>query len=317
MPRLNEYEIIDLLTEAAGKLPTGFSPIGDDVASLTSTPGRLVLKSDMLIGRTDVPPGMSYRQAGRKSVAMCVSDFASKGVRPKAFMVSLGIPRRMNRREVKSLVSGFKDGIREWGPHLIGGDTNEADDLIVDCIVAGFVDRLVERRGARPGDLVVVTGDFGTTSAGLKILLEKASCAPAFRRAAVRNVYTPTPRLALGIALRSFFSSAMDSSDGLAICLHSLASASGVGMRIDTLPYRKELVDFAERNGYRLDDLVLYGGEEYEIVGTVPRAKIERAKAVARSMKSELRVIGETTSDGRVETSEGDAIEKKGWIQLA
>jgi thiamine-monophosphate kinase len=165
--------------------------------------------------------------------------------------------------------------------------------------------------------LVVVTGDFGTTSAGLRILLEKAQSAPTFRSAAVRNVYLPSPRLALGIALRDFFSSAMDSSDGLAICLHTLSSASSVGMRIDALPYRKDLVDFSARNGYSLDDLVLYGGEEYEIVGTIPKDKIERAKTVARSMKSELRVIGETTSNGRVETSAGDEIEKKGWIQLA
>jgi thiamine-monophosphate kinase len=248
---------------------------------------------------------------------MCVSDFASKGVLPKAFMVSLGIPRRMQRREIRSLVRGFTDGICEWGPHLIGGDTNEADDLIIDCIVAGFADRFVERKGARPSELVVVTGDFGTTSAGLRILLEKARSAPAFRSAAVRNVYHPSPRLELGIALRDFFSSAMDSSDGLAICLHTLSSASGVGMRIDTLPFRKDLVDFSARNDYRLDDLVLYGGEEYEIVGTIPKDKIERAKTIARSLKSELTVIGETTSNRRIETSAGDSIEKKGWIQLA
>jgi thiamine-monophosphate kinase len=314
---MNEYQIIELLTEVAGKLPRGFSPIGDDVASLNTVPGKLVLKADMLVGRTDVPPGMTWRQAGRKAVAMCVSDFASKGVAPKAFMVSLGIPRKMQAGEIRSLARGFKDGMQEWGPRLIGGDTNEADDLIVDCILAGFTERFVERRGARPGELVVVTGDFGTTSAGLKILLEKARCPPAFRRVALRNVYYPSPRLQVGIALRELLSSAMDSSDGLAICLHTLASASGVGMRIDTLPHSEGLESFAASNGYRLDDLILYGGEEYEIVGTIPKDKLERARRVARAMKSELTVIGETTSNRRVENSAGDAIEKKGWIQLA
>src|ERR1700688_5039091 len=115
---MDEYEIIELLTELAGKLPRGYAPIGDDVASLNQASGNVVLKADMLIGKTDVPPGMTRRQAGRKSVAMCVSDFASKGVMPKAFMVSLGIPRHMQRREVRSLALGFKDGMREWGPHL-------------------------------------------------------------------------------------------------------------------------------------------------------------------------------------------------------
>ena len=83
------------------------------------------------------------------------------------------------------------------------------------------------------------------------------------------------------------------------------------------MPFRKDLVDFSARNDYRLDDLVLYGGEEYEIVGTIPKDKIERAKTIARSLKSELTVIGETTSNRRIETSAGDSIEKKGWIQLA
>jgi len=314
---MNEYEIIDLLTKLGGKLPREFSPIGDDVASMSTIPGRLVLKADMLVGRTDIPPGMTWRQAARKAVAMCVSDFASKGVSPKAFMVSLGIPRKMRRVEIRSLARGFKDGMREWGPHLIGGDTNEADDLIIDCILAGFADRFVGRKGARPGELVVVTGDFGTTSAGLKILLENARCPPAFRRVALRNVYLPSPRLSLGIALRGLLSSAMDSSDGLAICLHALSSASGVGVRVDHLPHRVELEDFAKKNSYRLDDLILYGGEEYEIVGTIAKDKIEHAKSIARSMKADLTVIGETTSDGRVETSGGRPIEMKGWIQLA
>ena len=77
---MNEYEIIDLLKRTAGSSPPGYSPIGDDVATLPASPGKLVLKSDMLVGRTDVPPGMTWRQAARKAVAMCVSDFASKGV---------------------------------------------------------------------------------------------------------------------------------------------------------------------------------------------------------------------------------------------
>ena len=80
---------------------------------------------------------------------------------------------------------------------------------------------------------MVVTGEFGTTSAGLKILLEERARLPGFRTVALENVYRPCPRLKAGLALRDYLSAAMDSSDGLAICLHSLAEASGVGMRMD------------------------------------------------------------------------------------
>lgn len=313
---MDEYDIIALLTKTAGRLPAGYSPIGDDVASLGTSAGRLILKADMLVRRTDVPPGMTWRQVGRKAVAMCVSDFASKGVRPTAFMVSLGIPRKTRPGEIRSLARGFRDGIEEWGPHLVGGDTNEADDLIVDCILVGFAEHHVERRGARPGDLVVVTGDFGTTSAGLKILLDGARCESRFRRAALKNVYLPIPRLELGVALGGMLSSAMDSSDGLAICLHTLADASGVGIRLDSLPYAKELERFASLNHYRLEELVLFGGEEYEIVCTVPKDRLEAAMKVAGSLSSELRVIGEVTKGGGVMKQDGKTVEKKGWIQL-
>jgi thiamine-monophosphate kinase len=271
----------------------------------------------MLVGRTDVPPGMTRRQVGRKALAMCVSDFASKGVAPKSFMLSLGIPRRMRPGEIRSMIRGFGDGMDEWGVRLIGGDTNESDDLIIDCIMAGFADRFVERRGAKPGDAVVVTGDFGATSAGLKILLDGAESTVAFRRVALRSVYLPAPRLALGMALRDSFSSAMDSSDGLAICLHTLAAASGVGVRLDSLPCVEGLGEFAARNGYRVDDLVLFGGEEYEIVGTIPKRRLGAARGIARAFKTELRIIGEVTPSGRVETKDGKAIEKKGWVHLS
>ncbi len=314
---MNEYDIIELLTRMAGRLPEGYSPLGDDVATLPSPPGRLVLKSDMLVGRTDVPPGMTWRQAGRKAVAMCVSDFAAKGVSPRVMLVSLGIPRSLDDAGIRALAKGLRDGMDEWGPRLLGGDTNEAGDVVIDCILAGFTDRVVGRAGAGAGQLVVVTGEFGTTSAGLKILLEGARAPPGFRRVAVENVYMPSPRLKAGLALRGYLSSAMDSSDGLAICLHELAEASGVGMRIDLLPHDRSLEGFAERNRYQLKDLVLYGGEEYEIVGTVSKKKLAGAVAAARAAGSDLIVIGETTRHGGIISADGSAIEKRGWIQLS
>ena len=72
----------------------------------------------MLVGRTDVPPGMSWRQAGRKAVAMCVSDFAAKGVSPRVMLVSLGIPRSLDDAGIRALAKGLRDGMDEWGPRL-------------------------------------------------------------------------------------------------------------------------------------------------------------------------------------------------------
>src|SRR5579864_6240468 len=106
---LDEYDIIDLVTERFGKLPEGYLPIGDDVALI---PPGVVLKCDMLVGRTDVPRGMTWRMASRKAVAMCVSDFAAKGVRPRAFLVSMGLPKGASEKKVIELFTRVLDDMR-------------------------------------------------------------------------------------------------------------------------------------------------------------------------------------------------------------
>jgi len=295
---LDEYDIIDLITKRFGKLPDGYIPIGDDVASIP--PGRagesVVLKSDMLVARTDVPPGMSWKMASRKAVAMCVSDFAAKGARPTAFMVSVGLPRGTARGQVVSLASGLLQASREWNLRLVGGDTSEADDLIIDCTMVGFAKSIVRRTGARPDEYVVTSGTFGQTTSGLRILIAGAKAEPRFRKEAVASALLPNPRLALGLAVSGCLSSSIDSSDGLAISLHTISEMSGVGIRLSELPYAKGLEEFASRNSYSAEELALYGGEEYEIVGTVPKGRIQEAETRARSAGCELRVIGETVS---------------------
>ena len=318
---LDEYDIIDLVTKRFDRLPEGYVQIGDDVALIP--PGKagdgVVLKCDMLVARTDVPPGMTWEMASRKAVAMCVSDFAAKGVAPKAFMVSLGLPRGTPKRKVVQPASGLLRASREWDVKLVGGDTSEADDLIVDCVMVGFAKEIVRRDGARPGQLVVTTGTFGHTTAGLRILIDGAKAVPRFRSEAVTSVYMPRPRLGLGLTLSRHLSSSVDSSDGLAISLHILSEMSGVGVRLTEPPYAAGLDAFASRNSYSAEESALYGGEEYEIVGTVERSRIREAKRKARSVGGELRVIGETVP---VETLKGVAfadgrrVRRDGWVHF-
>ena len=301
-------------------MPAGCTRIGDDVAVIPARGKKLVLKVDMLVENTDVPPGMSYRQAARKTVAMCVSDFAAKGVRPDSFMVSLGLRRSTTQEQVDQLGRGFRDAEREWGVRIVGGDTNEADQLVIDCTMVGFAKKVVERRGARPGDALVVTGPFGYPPAGLKIMIDDARAERRFRETATRSVTKPTPDLNVGIALAGCLTSAMDSSDGLARSIHTLAEASGVGFEIDKLPAGKGVAEFAEDNGLSLQDLVLAGGEEYVIVGTVSPRKLASAREAAKSVGSQVTVIGRATREkGRVVLLTGRSrkrIRDEGWTHL-
>ena len=318
---LDEYDIIRLITTRFDRLPEGYVPIGDDVALIP--PGArgqgVVLKCDMLVAKTDVPPGMPLKMAARKAVAMCVSDFAAKGVRPTAFMVSLGLPRETPEVGVLELASGLLEGSREWDLKLVGGDTSETEDLIIDCTMVGFAKGIVRRDGARPGECVVTSGTFGSTAAGLKILVEGARAGPGFRKEAVASIYSPKPRLELGLAVSKYLSSSMDSSDGLAISLHTIAAMSGVGIRLTEVPHAKGLEEFASRNSCTADDLALYGGEEYEIVGTVRKERLREAKAKARAVGCELRQIGETVSAETfkgVTLPDGRKVRRDGWVHF-
>jgi thiamine-monophosphate kinase len=316
----DERRIIESIVGTARKVPAGYSRIGDDVAVVPARGKKVVLKVDMLVESTDVPPGMSYRQAARKAVAMCVSDFAAKGVRPDSFMVSLGLRRRTTKEQVDQLARGFRDAEREWDVRMVGGDTNEAGQLVIDCTMVGFAKKVVERRGARPGDALVVTGPFGYPPAGLKIMIDGAKADRGFRETATRSVTKPTPDLEVGIALGDYLTSAMDSSDGLARSIHTLAEESGVGFELDKMPAGEGVTEFAKDNSLSLQDLVMAGGEEYVIVGTISPRKLASAKKAARLAGGQITTIGKATRErGRVFVRAGQhrrRIPDEGWTHL-
>jgi thiamine-monophosphate kinase len=311
--------VIESIVGLAGRVPKGYLRIGDDVAVVPLGRGRLVVKVDMLVEHTDVPRGMTYREAARKAVAMCVSDFAAKGVRPDSFMISLGLRKGVTQAEVNRLGQGFEDAEREWGVHLVGGDTNEAKELVIDCAMVGFAERLVGRGGASPGDVLVVTDTFGYPPAGLMILSGSAVPPPRFGEKAELSVLLPKPNLQVGLALAPYLSSAMDSSDGLARSVHTLAKQSRVGFEVSTLPVGEGVEDFAVANGLKAEVLVLEGGEEYSIVGTVRESKLAEAREAAARVGGQLLAIGRATRSRRVELRAGGTsrrIRDRGWTHL-
>jgi thiamine-monophosphate kinase len=319
---LDEFEIIRIIVNTIGQPKPRFSRIGDDLAYLPKKRGKVVIKSDMLVEKTDVPKGMSLRQVSRKSIVMCVSDFAAKGVIPSAALISLGIPRGMKESEIIELAKGFREAKEEFGIEILGGDTNEADCIIIDCCMVGFADKIVKRKGAKPGDLIITSGFFGYSSSGLKIMLDNLKANTEFREKAISAVLMPKPRLRLGVALakHNLISSSIDSSDGLALSLYEIATHSRVGIEINNLPTTDDVKNFAKINNLNLNDLVLYGGEEYEIVATVPKNELNKAQRLAERMGERIIVIGKVTDnfpkvclffDGK-ETE----IERKGWVHL-
>jgi len=319
--QLGERRIIEILLESFEVMPSIPVPFGDDASAVKIGPQKLaVIKTDMLVGKTDVPPSMSLRQAARKAVVMNISDLAAKGAEPVAVLSSLGLPRGLTEGEVREIGLGLNEGAREYGAYIVGGDTNEASDLMISCFVLGFCDkdRFIKRSGANPDDIVAVTGSFGKTASGLKIVLEKIPVSADIERELTESVFMPKARLKEGLALahsRSVTSS-IDSSDGLAWSLYELSRASNVGFLIEDIPIPWEVKKFAESHNLDPVELALYGGEEYELVVTLRPELWDTAREAVTQYGTPLNIIGRVIEETKIlcKTQKGIVpMEIRGW----
>lgn len=317
-----ERKIIEAIIGRLEKMPDMPVPFGDDVSAYLLKDGKLlVLKMDMLVDKTDVPKAMNIWQASRKAVVMNVSDFAAKGVEPRVILVSLGLPRKMARRDIVEKVGeGLNAGAREYGAYIVGGDTSEASDFIISISLFGTTKKngLMLRSGAKPGDITAVTGSFGKTAAGLKILLGGCQISSRIEKALTESVLMPHARLAEGLALRKTgaVTASIDSSDGLAWSLHEIARASNVGFSIKYLPIADEVRDFAELNQLVASDLALYGGEEYELVVTIKPGLWDEARKAVEKVNGQLLPIGEVVTGRKLVLENGGRkcfIKPQGW----
>jgi thiamine-monophosphate kinase len=318
---LGERKLINLIQSHLTVMPDLPVAFGDDVSAVNIGKGRVaVLKTDMLVDKTDVPRGMSLWQAARKAVVMNISDFAAKGVEPAALLVSLGLPRDFMQKEVEEIARGLNTGAREYGAYVVGGDTGETSDLVVAISLFGTAKRkeLVLRSGAEAGDIVAVTGFFGKTAAGLRLLIDGYAASKELREVLLRSVCMPKARLCEGLALcrSGALSASIDSSDGLAWSLHELARMSNVGFLIDTVPVADEVRRFAEFNGVDALSLALYGGEEYELVVTVKPKRWADAEMAVKAVGGCLLPIGKATRESQVMfevDGEKVPVEARGW----
>lgn len=298
MIKLNEKEIIELFVSRLIR-KSAHRDATDDVVVIPIKTGQtgtnLILNCDMLVESTDVPPVMQPWQIARKSIIACISDLAAKGVKPHACLISIGIPKKYSENDLRSLLFGFNKVSREYNVDIVGGDTNESKELVIDCSMIGLTNaRYIPRRnGGKSGDLVVVSGKFGYTSSALKIIFSHPVTSSKFEAKALSSILNPRPNFTFGISFANFFSSSMDSSDGLSSSLYELAQQSKIDLLITNLPTSKDVSDFASCNSYSVEDLVFFGGEEYEIVATIPKSNFKSMEAIATKQHIKMYVIGE------------------------
>jgi len=274
----------DEVVTAIRRLLTAESPgvtlgVGDDAALVEFGEHVGVLTTDMLVEGVHFDRSVqSARDLGWKALTVNVSDVAAMGGSPRFGLVSLGLPEDTELSWVVELYGGLLEAAGEYGLALVGGDTNRSERVIVSVTVTGETATPVTRAGARPGDAIVVTGSLGAAAGGLVLSREVPARGAAGRHELLQALARPVARVGEGLTLAQAGATAMiDVSDGLAKDVGRLSDESSVcaAIRLSDIPVDEALRD-AALPGDPLD-LALHGGEDYELVATLPGPAVEDA----------------------------------------
>ncbi len=281
---------------------------------------HVVVNVDTFVSATDRLPEMTDAQVGRKTAVMALSDIVAKGATPIASMLSLCMPEDYEVSSASEIVRGFSQYCLKKDVPFVGGDMGLASDVVLTGVALGTAepDLIVSRSGAGVDDVIAVTGRFGLTSVAFSILLDGLSAKSDLHRSAVQAAYKPEIYFGLVSSLAKIgaVSSSMDSSDGLGITLHTMASQSNLAFLVDDLPVARGVEHFARENQLDTLTLVMQGGEEFILVLTIPSNKWDDALTVARENHAHLTEIGTVVKgEGtKYESSEGHLdIPSKGY----
>ena len=307
-----EHRLIELIKQiTAEKL------IGDDCAVL---PGNRLVSSDMLVeGKHFLLPQTSMEDLGWKAMAVNISDIAAMGGEPQFALVNIAMPSRFSDEDFQRLFQSMQDCARQFGTRIIGGDLTGSESLVISITILGQArgDRSLMRGSALPGDVLIVTGDFGASALGLELirrsLKEKGSLdEPGSQDRASHYLWKrhcrPSPRVKEAqelLEISQAEAACMDSSDGLADALLQIAASSKVSIIVDAekIPLALETISKAQDLSCSALELALYGGEDYELVATVRQSQWELL-----SKGGSFKAIGTVVSgkDVVLKTADGD-----------
>lgn len=299
--------------------------IGDDAAVWQpSRSNRSVITTDALVeGVHFTRAAMSAAEVGHRALAANLSDVAAMGARPVLATIALGLPPGTDPAWTLACYDGLAALAERARCPVAGGDITRAPALTLALTVVGEVrpSNLKTRSGARPGDVVAVTGPLGGSRAGLLLATGRCGADGAAAVAAALAVYrTPEPRLAEGrwLGASRHVRAMMDSSDGLSTDLARLCAASGVGATLaGELPVHPGARAVAARLGEDPARYALDGGEDFELIATLDkRAFPHLAHRFRLRFGRELAAVGTITAEPGLRRADGSPVEPAGWDHL-
>ncbi len=289
---LGEFGLIARITAGLPQSPDVIVGVGDDAAILdvggeevlVATCDAQVEDTHFRLRRT------SSHDIGRRALAVNLSDIAAMGARPRFALISLLVPPALDVAILDGIYAGLREEAAQFDVALVGGNiARNAERLIIDITLLGTGTRnkLLRRDSAKVGEVVMVTGSLGSAAARLLVSEDEqlaAKVGPEEMARALAALSTPTPRVAAGQWLAQHgVTTGIDVSDGLAADISHICEASVVGVQIEaeSLPIPPEVVRIAALAGREPQDLALFGGEDYELVFTVPA---DHAEMLAREL---------------------------------
>jgi thiamine-monophosphate kinase len=325
LENLGEREIIQLLQSYIDA--SEFLGTNEDAYLFDTNLPHILINVDTMSKNSDFLPGQTWAQIGAKLVSITFSDLAAKGAVPTIFLSSMVLENSMIEKELTELADSFQRTARKYNTRYLGGDLGSAMETVLTGVGLGSITKgkILSRKEAQLGDLVCVTGFFGLTTIGLNHLLSPSNnrfdnIPDSLITQSIELLYEPTPKITEGMLLskNNIANASTDSSDGLAISLHWLSQASQIGILLNTLPIHPELEKYLDSYQDSLE-VTMFGGEEYELVFTVPSQRIQELESIFIKHNRKLIVIGECiSSEGVFISDEGDKIPlpMKGWDSI-
>ena len=308
MKKLNEKKIIQIMNKKQIR--------SEDIEIFKLGNEQCAVCVDTLVESTDIPKGSKLLDIARKSVVSSLSDFAAKGIIPKFCIVSLTLPKNISEKQVQELSKGFSNVCKEFKIQLLGGDTNQGDEISIHAVLFGSVKKFIKRNGAKVGDIICTTGPFGYTSSALEIIMNKKKSTKVFSIKSKNLFFKPKLQLKFSHECVNFITSSMDSSDGLSSCLNELSNQSKKKFLITKIPTNKDVIEFSEKNKISLNKLIFDGGEEFELVFTVTPKNLKKIHSLAKKNGINIFEIGHVSKGKGVFFDDGDdsfLIKDNGW----
>lgn len=312
---LREFELIRLLHRHFGRTDSSIiRGIGEDAAIVKTSPrDSLLVTTDLLAESIHFDLATTgFDDVGYRAAVANLSDIAAMGGTPRFLLVALAVPARRRTAQIVALYRGLMKACRPYDVYLIGGDTSASRrGLFLSITLLGTMPakQALTRNGARIGDLIYVTGTLGDSRAGLALLMAAKKRGRRFTpplhagdrrdRFLIQRHLRPTARIAEGrfLAMKRLASAAIDLSDGLSGDLRHLCEQSGVGAEVllPMLPISPACRAYAQQRSLDPTQLALSGGEDYELLFTVPRRKRSTLDRLARSRGFRMTCIGVIT----------------------